>query len=167
MAGDPRPRPRFAAADGFTPQAKHLSPLCGSQPPQNVLEMCVIERRRRDRFIAWGVSPRERHGEKPSSPEGAAEFTRGVSRGFTARCRRCSAKMTGRLPKRRGSWSQPRELSSLKSDRILLRCATDGGRVTCGGIVRAGRPHHKNGYLVVQPSRLHKSDTTADRRRDR
>ena len=30
MAGDPRPRPRFAAAGGFTPQAMNLSPLRGS-----------------------------------------------------------------------------------------------------------------------------------------
>ena len=43
---------------GLTPQAKHLSPLRGS------------ERRRRDRPLAWGVSPRWWGPQNPGALKG-------------------------------------------------------------------------------------------------
>jgi len=47
---------------GLTPQANHLSPLRGSDRASGEfstsLGLFVAKRRRRDRCIAWGVSPR-------------------------------------------------------------------------------------------------------------
>jgi hypothetical protein len=46
---------------GLTPQAKYLSPLRGSTTTRRASSVgSVSKRRRRDRCIAWGVSPRDR-----------------------------------------------------------------------------------------------------------
>ena len=96
MAGDPRPRPHFAAAGGFTPQAIHLSPLRGSDRASEgthrefggfaskrvmlamerrlriplMLMMSAMERRRRGRYLAWGVSPGVAESNSKRAPGG-------------------------------------------------------------------------------------------------
>jgi len=57
---------------GLTPQANHLSPLRGSDRASEGAHCepraLASERRRRDIYLAWGVSPRYSESQKWLSP---------------------------------------------------------------------------------------------------
>ncbi len=71
----------IALFPGLTPRAMHLPPLRGSSHPVEGQARCFAncrERRRRERWIAWGVSPRNQKNTKIMKPleeaTGAALF---------------------------------------------------------------------------------------------
>ena len=94
-----------------------------------------------------------------SSPGGATDFTRGVSRGLPWDDRP-TAEMAGTMAVNGQVFEL--EFGSNFATVCLERRPSDAME-----FVRAESPHHSYADLVVQPSRLHKNETAANWRRNR